>query len=162
MLFATDQCHSFCSALRICGTNFATTHRMFKSCVSMAWQVPYDTPTLTESSQIVKRRFAQISSRAYATHSSVLPVTGLPDCRLSSTESQPSLNLLCRSKMRARLKHCSPKAVLNISNVSTPFLPSFTQKLMHTHCSCSSDILHGTNNNKAQAHDSLRPKLTKD
>jgi len=33
---------------------------------------------------------------------------------------------------------------------------------MHTRCSCSSDIPHGTNNNKAQLHDSLRLKLTKD
>ena len=31
--------------------------------------------------------------------------------------------------MRAQLKHCSSKAVLNISNVSTPFLLSFTQTL---------------------------------
>ena len=63
--------------------------------------------------------------------------------------------------MRARLKHCSTKAVLNISYVSAPFLPSFTQNLMHTLCSCSSDIPHGTNNNQVLVHDSLRPKLIK-
>ena len=62
--------------------------------------------------------------------------------------------------MRAWLKHCSPKAVLNISDVSAPFLPSFTQNVMHMRCSCSSDIPHGTNNSKAQVHDSLRPKST--
>jgi len=56
--------------------------------------------------------------------------------------------------MQARLKHCSTKAVLNISNVSAPFLPSFTQHLMHTCCSCSPKIPHGTNNNKVQIHDS--------
>ena len=64
--------------------------------------------------------------------------------------------------MRARLKHCSPKAVLKISNVSAPFLPSLTQNLMHTHCSCSSDIPHSMKNNKAQVQDPLRSKLTKD
>ena len=161
MFVATDKRHSFCLVVRIHGTNFAATRRMFKSCVSMAWQVPQDPPTSTESSRIVKHRFAQISSRTRTTQSSVLLVVGLLDRGLSSTESQPSLNILCHSKMRTQLKHCSRKAVLNISNVSTPFLPSFTQNLMHTRCSCSSDILHGTNNNKAQVHDSLRLKLTK-
>jgi hypothetical protein len=32
----------------------------------------------------------------------------------------------------------------------------------YTRCSCSSDIPHCTNNNKAQVHDSLQPKLTQD
>jgi len=57
------------------------------------------------------RRFARISSHTRATQSSVLLVVGLPDRGLSSTESRPSLNLLCHSKMQVRLKHCSPKAV---------------------------------------------------
>jgi len=162
MFVVTDKCHSFCSAVRIRRTNFAATRRMFKSCVGIAWQVPKDTPTSTESSRIAKRQFAPISSHTCATQSSVLLVVGLPDCGLSSSESRPSLNLLCHSKMWARLKHCSPKAVLNISNVCTQFLPSFTQNLMHTRCSCSSNIPHSTNNNKVQVHDSLRPKLTKD
>jgi len=161
MFVAIDKRHSCCSAVRIRGTNFAATRRMFKSCVSVAWQGPQDPPTSTDSSRIVKRRFARISSSTRATQSPVLLVVGLPERGLSSTESRPSLNLLCHSKMRARLKHCSPKAVLNISNLSAPFLASFTQNLMHMRCSCSSDIPHGTNNNKAPVHDSLRPKLTK-
>jgi len=64
--------------------------------------------------------------------------------------------------MQAQLKHCSTKAVLYISNVSAPFLPSFTHNLMHTRCSCSSDIPHDMNYNKALLHDSLQPMLTKD
>ena len=130
---ATDKRHSFCSRWEF----MEQILQQRVACLNLAsvWPGKFRKTLQTrQSSRIVKRWFARISSHTRTTQLSVLLVVGLPDRGLSSTESRPSLNLLCDSKMRGRLKHCSPKAVLNISNVSAPFLPSFTQNLMHTHC----------------------------
>jgi hypothetical protein len=76
-----------------------------------------------------------MSSRIFSKFSVVSLVHGRPEISSSSTDTRLALKRECHSKTAVQLKECSPKDSRSISRVSVADLPSFTQNLMHTHCS---------------------------
>ena len=56
-----------------------------------------------------------------------------PTLLIISTDSLPSLNLLCHSKTDARFMQDAPKAVWNIPYVSVAFFPNLKQNFIANH-----------------------------
>ena len=82
-----------------------------------------------------------VDSRPYLFHFwGVVALLGWPDRSSLAVEVLPFLKCPNHSKVQLRLMHESPKACFNISKVSLPVLPNFTQNLMHTLCSSTSAI----------------------
>ena len=54
------------SSLSSLGTNLAEMRLMFKLSAKMRWMVPYDSPTISQTSWIVCLRSARIASRTFA------------------------------------------------------------------------------------------------
>ena len=80
------------------------------------------------------------TARTCSTFEGVVAVLGRPDRSSLAFEVLPFLKCPNHSKVQLRLMHESPKACFNISKVSLPILPNFTQNLMHTLSSSTSAI----------------------
>jgi hypothetical protein len=72
----TETRWAFWSSLSSLGTNFAEMRLMFKLSAKMHLTVPYDSPTISQTSWIVRLRSARISSRTFAMFSGVVFVDG--------------------------------------------------------------------------------------
>jgi hypothetical protein len=62
----TETRWAFWSSLSSLGTNFAETRLMFKLSTKMRSTAPYDSPTISQTSWIVRLRSARIASRTFA------------------------------------------------------------------------------------------------
>jgi len=93
----TETRRAFWSSLSSLGTNLAEMRLMFKLSATMRWTVPYDSPTISQTSWIVCLRSARITSRIFAMFSGVVLVGGRSE-RSSSTEFRPSLKRLYHKK----------------------------------------------------------------
>jgi hypothetical protein len=110
----TDTRSSFCSAVRIRGTNFAVTRPIRKSSVRIICHVPNAILTSSANSLIVSRRSARMISGTRATVSSVWEVEGLPGWGSSSKDRRPLLKREYHSNVFDRLRQDSPKAACSI------------------------------------------------
>ena len=79
------------SSLSSLGTSFAEMLFMFKLSAKMRLMVPYDSPTISQTSWIVCLRSARIASQTFAMLSGVMLIDGHPECSSSSTDVRPSL-----------------------------------------------------------------------
>jgi len=150
------------------GTNLAEMHLMFKLSAKMCWRVPYDSPTISQTSCIVCLWSARIASRTFAMISGVVLVDGRPERSSSSTDVRPSLKHLYHKKVllvdgrpersssstdvRPSLKHLyhkkvllwlmalSPKASCSIQWVSAAVFLRLKQNLMQILCCLKSVI----------------------
>jgi len=89
---------AFWSSLSSLGTNHAEMLLMFKLSTKMRWTVPYDSPTISQTSWIVFLRSAKIALRNFAMFSGVVLVDGRPERSSSSTDIRPSLKRLYHKK----------------------------------------------------------------
>jgi hypothetical protein len=71
---------------------------IFKLCAKMRWTVPYDSPTISQTSWIVRLRSTRIASRTFALFSGVVLVDVRPERSSSSTDARPSLKRLYHKK----------------------------------------------------------------
>ena len=85
---------------------------------NMHWTVPYDSPTISQTSWIVCLQSARIASQTSAVFSSVVLVDCRPECSSSSTDICPSLKPLYHKKVLLWLMALSPKASCSIRWVS--------------------------------------------
>ena len=108
----------FWSSLSSLGTNPAEMRLMFKLSAKMRWTVPYDSPTISQTSWIVCLRSARIASRTFSMFSGVVLVDGRPERSLSSTEVRPSLKRLYHKRVLLWLLALSPKASCSVRWVS--------------------------------------------
>jgi len=91
--------------------------------------------TSSTTSRTVKRRFERMTSRTFATLSSVFDVDGRPERESSSTEVWPSLKRFHHSYIWVLPMAPSLNATFNISNVSVTDFPIFTQNFTQIRCS---------------------------
>jgi len=94
----TETQRASCSSLSSLGTNLAEMRLMFKLSSKMCWTVPYDSPTISQTSWIVCLRSARIASRTFAMFSGVVLVDCHPERSSSSTDVRPSLKRLYHKK----------------------------------------------------------------
>jgi len=69
------------------GTNITEMHFLFKLSTKMHWTVPYDSPTISQTSWLVCLWSSRIAWRTFAMFFSGVLVDGRPECSLSSTAS---------------------------------------------------------------------------
>jgi len=105
---------AFWSLLSSLGTNLAEMRLMFKLSTKMSWTVPYDSPTISQTSWIVCLRSARIASRTFAMFSGVVLVDGRPERSSSSTDVRPALKRFYHKKVLLWLMALSPKASCSI------------------------------------------------
>jgi len=122
------------------GTNLAEMHLMFKLSAKMCWRVPYDSPTISQTSCIVCLWSARIASRTFAMISGVVLVDGRPERSSSSTDVRPSLKHLYHKKVLLWLMALSPKASCSIQWVSAAVFLRLKQNLMQILCCLKSVI----------------------
>jgi len=108
---------------------------MPKFSVIISWHTVFEILTSSATSRTVKRRFEQMTSRYFATLSSVLDVDGRPERGSSSTEVQPPLKRYHHSYVWVLPITSSLNAIFNISNVSVADFPIFTQNFTQIRCS---------------------------
>jgi len=99
---------SFCSLVRIFGTNLAQIFCMLSYKVKISWtvwQLKFNTQLIILT---VKRRSDLTRSLILVIFSSVFDVQGLPERGSSSTHSRPSKNALCHLKTCVLDTACSP------------------------------------------------------
>lgn len=82
----------FWSSDRSLGTNFAAVHLMLSSADIMGLHVPYDSPTMLQTSWIIRIRSWRVISRTFATFSAIMPIEVRPERSSSSTDIRPFLN----------------------------------------------------------------------
>jgi hypothetical protein len=132
----TEMWWAFWSSLSSLGTNFAEMRLIFKLSAKLCWTVLYDSPTISQTSWIVRLLSARIASQSFATFSGVVLVDGHPDIC-------PSLKCLYHKKYLLWLMALSPKASCSIRLVSAAvFLKTETKfdadsllfKLHHFSC----------------------------
>ena len=80
----------------------------------IALNVPFDRPTISQTSWIVCLRSARIASRTFAMFSGVVFVDGRTERSSSSTDFRPSLKRLYHKKVLLWLMALSPKASCSI------------------------------------------------
>jgi len=100
------------------GTNLTEMCLIVKLSAKMRWMVPYDSPTISQTSWIVCLQSARIASWTFAMFSSVVLVDGRPERSSSSTDVHPSLKCLYHKKVLFWLMVLSPKASCCIRWVS--------------------------------------------
>ena len=83
--------------------------------------------TSSATSRTVKRQFERMTSRTFATLSSIFDVDGCPEHGSSSTEVQPSLKRFHHLYIWVLHMTSSLNAIFNISNVSVTDFPNFIQ-----------------------------------
>jgi len=103
--------------------------------------VPYGTLRIAAMSLMVLRRSSCTSRRIVYTILGFELMEVRPDLSSSSSDVLPFLKRACHSKHLARLLASFPYALLIISKVSAPGLPSFTQNLMFALCSIFTSVL---------------------
>ena len=89
---------AFWSSLSSLCTNLAKIRLMYKLFDKTRWTVPYDSPTIPQTSWIVCLRSARIASWTFAILSGVVLVDGRPERSSSSTDFPSSLKRLYRKK----------------------------------------------------------------
>jgi hypothetical protein len=94
----TETQRAFWSSLSSLGTNLAEMCLMFKLSAKMRWMVPYDSPTIPETSWIVCLWSARIASWNFDMFSGVLLVDGRPERSSLSTDIHLSLKHLYHKK----------------------------------------------------------------
>jgi hypothetical protein len=109
---------AFWSSFSSLGTHFAEMRLIFKLSAKMRWTVPYDSPTTSQTSWIVRLRSARISSRTFAMFSGVGLVDDRPERSSSSTDVRPSVKRMYHKKVLLWLMALSPKASCSIRWVS--------------------------------------------
>ena len=135
----TEMWRAFCLSVSSVGTNLAEIHLMFKLSSKMRWTVPYDSPTISQTSWIVCLRSARIASRTFAMFPGVVLINGRPECSSSSTDVRPSLKHLYH-KVLLWLMAWSPKASCSIRWVFAAVFSRLKQNLMQILCSLKSVI----------------------
>ena len=134
----TETRRAFWSSLSCLGTNLAEMRLMFKLSAKMRWTVPYDSPTISQTSWIVCLRSVRIASRTFAMFSGGVLVDGRPERSSSSTGVRPSLKRLYHKKVLLWLMTLSPKASCSIRCVSATVFLRLKQNLMQIVCSLKS------------------------
>jgi hypothetical protein len=82
------------SSLNSLGKNFAEMRLMFKFSAKIHWTVPYDSPTVSQTSWMVRLQSARIASRTFAMFSGVVFVDDRPERSSPLTDVHPSLKRL--------------------------------------------------------------------
>ena len=138
----TEARWAFWSSLSSLGKNLAEMRLVFKLSDKMHWTVPYDSPTISQTSWIVYLRSARIASRTFAMLYGVVRVDSRPERSSSSREVRPSLKRLYHKKVLLWLMVSSPKASCSIRWVSAAvFFLRLKQILMQILCSLKSALL---------------------
>jgi len=155
----TETRWAFWSSLSSLGTNLAEMRLMFKLPARMRWTVPYDSPTIPQTSWIVCLRSARIGSRTFSILSRVVLVDGRPERSSSSTDVRPPLKRLYHKKVLLWLMALSPKASCSIQWASaTVFLKTETKfdadslLLKIRHISCQKKIAGSWKYNLTKTH----------
>ena len=116
---------------------------MFKLPAKMRWTVPYDSPTISQTSCIFCLRSARIASRTFAMFSGVVLVDGRPERSSSSTDVRPSLKRLYHKSVLLWFMALSPKvscsirwvsAAVFVKNETKPDADSLFFKIRHISC----------------------------
>ena len=94
----TETRWTFWSSFSSLGTNLAEKLLLFKLFAKRRWTVPYDSPTISETSWIVCLRSARMASRTFAMFSGVVFVDVRLERLSSSTDVRPSLKRLYYKK----------------------------------------------------------------
>jgi hypothetical protein len=94
----TETRWAFWSSLSSLGINLAEMRLMFNLSAKMRWTVPYDSPTISQTSWIVCLRSARIALWTFAMFSCVVLVDSCPECSSLSTDVRPSLKRLYHKK----------------------------------------------------------------
>jgi len=136
----TEARRAFWSLLSSLGTNLAEMCLMFKLSAKMRWMVPYDSPTISQTSWIVCLRSARIASQTFAMFSDAVLVDGRPESSSSSTDVYPSSKHLCHKKVLLWLTALSLEASCNIWWVLAAVFLRLKQNLMQILCSLKSVI----------------------
>ena len=87
----------------------AMTHFVPRPCIKILDTILFGIPRSASSSCTYTHRSLLSAARTRSTFSGVLLAAGLPECGLLSTESQPSLKLLCHTFICAALMASSLK-----------------------------------------------------
>ena len=140
-LATAAQC-SFCSGSRSCGTNFAMTGFMPRSCVNISDTVGISRSA--SSSHTVSHWSLLIAASTHSTFSGVLLVAGLPGCGSLSTDSWPCLKHLCHTFIWAAFIASSPKAFWITWTVSVEECSTLMLDLIQIRWSTHSVILSVT------------------
>jgi hypothetical protein len=116
----------FCSLLRSRGTHLAHTQLMPNSTVTIWWTLSNDTFKLLDNS-LNDNLLSFSNCSALTIFTTVTAVLGLPLRASSTTHLFPSLKCFHHQNTVAQLIASVPYAFCNISYVSSPLFPSFTQ-----------------------------------
>ena len=147
---------AFWSSLSSLDTNIAEMRHMFKLSPKVHWTVPYDSPTISQTSWIVCHWSARIASRTFAMFSSVVFIDGSPERSSSSTHICPSLKRFQNKKVLLLLTTLSLKASCSIRwlsaavfKIATKSADSLLHKIRHITCKQIAETLK---HNLTKAH----------
>ena len=121
---------SFWSSLSTLGIKFAQIFRIFSSSRKIVCTVPTLASNCALIVSIDTRRSLSMKFFIWPIKSGALTSLLLPHLSSSLTDSLPSLNLLCHSKIDARFMQDGRKAVWSIPYISVAFFPSLKQNFI--------------------------------
>jgi len=131
----TETRRAFRLSLSSLGTKVAEMCLMFKLSAKMRWTVPYDSPTISQTSWIICLRSARTASWTFAMFSGVVLVDSHPERLSSSTDVHLFLKRLYHKKVLLWLMALSPKASCSIHWVSAAVFLRLKQTWMQILCS---------------------------
>jgi len=112
----TETQWAFWSSLSCLGTNLAEMRLIFKLSAKMRLTVPYDSPTISQTSWTACLQKDSHAKFCYVFR--VVLVDGRPERSSSRTEVRPSLKRFCHKKVLLWVMALSPKASCSIRWVS--------------------------------------------
>jgi hypothetical protein len=136
----TETRWTFWSSFSSLGTNLAEKLLLFKLFAKRCWTVPYDSPTISETSWIVCLRSARMASRTFAMFSGVVFVDVRLERLSSSTDVRPSLKRLYYKKGLLCFMALYPKPSCSIRWICAAVFFRLKQNLIQILCSIKSVI----------------------
>ena len=136
----TETRWAFWSSLSSLGTNLAEMRLTFKISAKVRWTVPYDSPTISQTSWVVCPRFARITSRTFAMFSGVVLVDGRPERSSLLTDFRPSLKRLYHKKIFFVSWHYLRRLPVAFGGFLQQFFLRMKQNLMQILCFLKSVI----------------------
>ena len=123
------------------GTNLTEMCLIVKLSAKMRWMVPYDSPTISQTSWVFCLRSARLASRTFAMFSGAVLVDGRTERPSLSTDVRPSLKRLYHKNVLLCLMALSTKASCSILWVSAAvFFLGSKENFMQILCSVKSVI----------------------
>jgi len=110
----TETWWAFWSSFSSLGTNLAEMRLVFKLSSKMRWTVPYDSPTISQTTRIVCLRSARTALQTFAMFSGAVLVHSCPECSSLLTDIHLSLKHLYHKNVLLWLMTLSPKSSRSI------------------------------------------------